>query len=95
MWLGAAQRITKKDIQLVEQLANDYAKYCKDIWRVDFHFDHYDPEVNSFYVRDLRMAGREKLRYAHLVELEKQIQQKYSKRCRVGIIYEEVPYEQQ
>lgn len=95
MWLGAAQTITKKDIQLVEQLANDYAKYCKDIWRVDFHFDHYDPEVNSFYVRDLRMVGREKLRYAHLVELEKQIQQKYSKRCRVGIIYEEVPYEQQ
>ena len=87
--------MTKKDIELVEKMTSNHARYCKKIWKVDFHFDHYDGEVNCLYVRDLRLSGREKLRYAHLAELEKIIQEKYGRRCGLGIIYEEVPMEEE
>lgn len=87
--------ITKKDIELVEEMTANHARYCKKIWKVDFHYDHYDPEVHCFYVRDECLTGREKLRYAHLSELEKIIHDKYGKRCGLGIIYENIPQEEE
>ena len=94
MWIGT-KKISKDDIEEVKGWADDHSLYCSKIWRVDFHFDHYDGEVNCFYVRDLRLSGREKLRYAHLAELEKIIQEKCGRRCGLGIIYEEVPLEEE
>ena len=87
------ETITKEDIEMVEKMTANHARYCKNIWKVDFYFDHYDPEVHCFYVRDMRIAGREILRYIHLSELEKLIHQKYGKRCGLGIIYENAPAE--
>ena len=40
---------------MVEKMTANHARYCKNFWKVDFHFDHYDPEVNCFYVRDMKL----------------------------------------
>ena len=83
----------KDDLKLVEEGTREHAEYCSKIWSVDFEFDHYDPEVKCFYLRDHRISGREKLEYRYLFDLEKRIQTEYSKRYRVGIIYEKIPPE--
>tara|TARA_R100000353_G_scaffold166808_1_gene128536 strand:- start:236 stop:496 length:261 start_codon:yes stop_codon:yes gene_type:complete len=85
--------IYKDDLKLVEEWTREHAEYCSKIWSVDFEFDHYDPEVKCFYLRDHRISGREKLEYRYLFDLEKRIQTEYSKRYRVGIIYEKIPPE--
>mgnify|MGYP003115526357 CR=1 FL=1 len=94
MWI-ATKKINKDHIEEVKLWTEDHSLYCSKIWRVDFHFDHYDPEVKMFYVRDQRLSGREKLEYRHLFDLEEKIQSKMGKRYRLGIIYENLPPELQ
>jgi len=83
----------KEDVEKVKGWVEEHIDYCSTIWSVNFEFDHYDPEVRCFYLRDNRIAGREVLKFRHLFDLEKKIQKEYSCRYRVGIIYEEVPPE--
>ena len=81
----------EKDIEKVKSWVEEQVEYCSTIWSVDFEFDHYDPEVKCFYLRDHRLIGRERLQFRHLVDLEKKIQSEYSHRYRVGIIYQKMP----
>ena len=83
----------KEDVEKVKRWVEEHIDYCSVIWSVDFDFDHYDPEVRCFYLRDHRLEGREPLQFRHLFDLEKKIQLEYSHRYRVGIIYEEIPPE--
>jgi|TARA_R110000824_G_C14908321_1_gene646290 hypothetical protein len=83
--------IAKNDIEIVKEWAEEHITYCSNIWSVDFEFDHYDAEVRCFYLRDHRLAGRETLQFRHLFDLEKKIQEKYSNKYRIGIIYETMP----
>jgi hypothetical protein len=83
----------KEDVELVRDWAREHAEYCSEIWSVDFNFENYDSEVQTFYVRDLQIKGREELQFRHLFDLEEKIQSKFGKRYRVGIIYEQVPLE--
>ena len=84
----------KEDVEKVKKWTEEHIDYCSSIWGVDFEFDHYDPEVRCFYLRDHRLAGREALQFRHLFDLEKKIQKEYSDRYRVGIICQEIPPEQ-
>lgn len=83
----------KEDIELVKDWTKDHAKYCSKIWSVDLNFEIYTSEVQTFYVRDLQIPGREELQFRHLFELEEKIQAKFGKRYRVGIVYENIPPE--
>ena len=83
--------ILKDDVELVRGWTEKHAEYCSKIWSVDFDLEKYDPEVQTFYIRDLQIIGREELQFRHLFELEEKIQKKFGKRYRVGIIYESVP----
>jgi hypothetical protein len=83
----------KDDVELVRDWTRDHADYCSKIWSVDFDLEKYDSEVQTFYVRDLQIKGREELQFRHLFELEEKIQAKFGKRYRVGIIYEQIPPE--
>ena len=78
----------KEDIELVKGWAQDHAGYSSKFWRVDFIFESYDPEVQTFYVKDLRLDEREELQFRHLFDLEEKIQNKYGKRYRIGITYQ-------
>tara|TARA_R100000234_G_C4997669_1_gene178745 strand:+ start:721 stop:999 length:279 start_codon:yes stop_codon:yes gene_type:complete len=88
-----SKRISKQDIDEVKDWSEDHALYCSKIWGVDFNFEKYDSEVQTFYIRDLQIKGREELQFRHLFELEEKIQAKFGKRYRVGIIYENAPLE--
>jgi len=83
----------KEDVEKVKEWTEEHIDYCSSIWSVDFEFDHYDAEVRCFYLRDHRLIGRETLQFRHLFDLEKKIQEEYSNRYRVGIIYQEMPPE--
>ena len=85
--------IYKEDIAQVKDWVESHLDYCSKIWRVDFDFEHYDSEVETFYLRDHRMRGREILQFRHLFELEEKIQQEYGSRYKLGILYEEIPPE--
>ena len=85
--------IKEKDLEIVKEWTRNHAEYCSGIWRVDFDFEKYEPEVNTFYIRDLQIKGREELQFRHLFEIEEKIQAKFGKRYRVGIIYEQFPLE--
>ena len=88
-----SKRIGKQDIDEVKKWSEGHSLYCSEIWRVDFNFEKYDSEVQTFYVRDLQIPGREELQFRHLFELEEKIQAKFGKRYKVGIIYENIPPE--
>ena len=81
------------DVELVRDWTREHAEYCSKIWRVDFDLEKYEPEVHTFYVRDLQVKGREELQFRHLFELEEKIQGKFGDRYKVGIIYEQIPPE--
>ena len=83
----------KEDVEKVKEWTEEHIDYCSNIWSVDFEFDHYDAEVRCFYLRDQRLVGRETLQFRHLFDLEKKIQEEYSNRYRVGIVYQETPPE--
>tara|TARA_R100000030_G_C3240328_1_gene120471 strand:+ start:818 stop:1078 length:261 start_codon:yes stop_codon:yes gene_type:complete len=85
--------IYKADLEQVIDWTKEHSEYCSKIWSVDFDFEKYDSEVQTFYIRDLQINGREELQFRHLFELEEKIQSKFGKRYRVGIIYEEIPPE--
>ena len=85
--------IRESDLDLVRDWTREHAEYCSKIWSVDFDLEKYDSEVQTFYVRDLQIPGREELQFRHLFELEEKIQEKFGKRYRVGIIYEQIPPE--
>tara|TARA_B100000131_G_scaffold310952_1_gene343185 strand:+ start:1784 stop:2044 length:261 start_codon:yes stop_codon:yes gene_type:complete len=85
--------IREKEIQEVKALVRDHAEYCSKIWRVDFDYENYEPEVHTFYIRDHQVTGREELQFRHLVELEEAIQTKLGDRYKVGIVYHEIPSE--
>jgi len=79
--------IREKEIEEVKTLVQTHAAYCSKIWRVDFGYENYEPEVHTFYIRDHQVTGREELQFRHLVELEENIQAKLGSRYKVGIIY--------
>ena len=79
------------DLNIIKEWSEDHAKYCSKIWGVDFLFESYESEVQTFYFRDLQVEGREELQFRHLFELEEKIQKKHGKRYRVGIIYQQIP----
>ena len=83
--------ILKDDVELVRAWTEKHAEYCSEIWSVDFELENYDSEVQTFYIRDLQIRGREELQFRHLFELEEKIQKKFGDRYRVGIIYESMP----
>ena len=83
--------ILQDDFELVRDWTREHAEYCSKIWSVDFDLEKYDSEVQTFYVRDLQIKGREELQFRHLFDLEERIQKKYGSRYRVGIIYEQIP----
>jgi len=85
--------IREKEIKEVKTLVRSHAEYCSKIWRVDFDYENYEPEVHTFYVRDHQVAGRQALEFRHLVDLEDLIQNLYGERYKVGIVYEELPTE--
>jgi len=83
--------IRETDLELVRDWTRDHAEYCSKIWSVDLDFEIYEAEVQTFYIRDLQIPGREELQFRHLFELEERIQAKFGKRYKVGIIYENIP----
>jgi hypothetical protein len=83
--------ISQKDTKTVEEWVENHAEYCSKFWKVDFIFDSYDPEVQTFYVKDLQLDEGEELQFRHLFDLEEKIQNKFGKRYRVGIIYQQFP----
>tara|TARA_R100001163_G_C5055460_1_gene191926 strand:+ start:372 stop:632 length:261 start_codon:yes stop_codon:yes gene_type:complete len=83
--------ILKNDLDLVKDWTKEHAEYCSKIWKVDFDFEIYEPEVQTFYIRDLQYPGREELQFRHLFELEEKIQEKFGNRYKIGIIYENIP----
>jgi hypothetical protein len=83
--------IRESDLKIVEGWTKEHAEYCSEIWSVDFNFEIYESEVQTFYIRDLQIPGREELQFRHLFELEGKIQKKFGQRYRVGIIYEQIP----
>jgi hypothetical protein len=85
--------IYKEDLEKVEQWTNEHAAYCSAIWSVDFKFEKYDSEVQTFYIRDLQIEDREELQFRHLFDLQDKIQDEFGKRYQVGIIYEKIPHE--
>ena len=85
--------IRESELKLVRDWTREHAEYCSEIWSVDFDLEDYAPEVQTFYIRDLQISGREELQFRHLFELEEKIQAKFGKRYRVGIIYENIPPE--
>ncbi len=85
--------IRESDLDLVRDWTRDHAEYCSNIWSVDFDLENYSSEVQTFYIRDLQIPGREELQFRHLFELEEKIQAEFGKRYRVGIIYESIPPE--
>ena len=85
--------IRESDLDLVRDWTRDHAEYCSKIWSVDFDLENYSSEVQTFYIRDLQIKGREELQFRHLFELEEKIQSKFGNRYRVGIIYEQIPTE--
>ena len=85
--------IKESDLNLVRDWTRNHAEYCSEIWSVDFELENYSSEVQTFYIRDLQIPGREELQFRHLFELEEKIQTKFGNRYRVGIIYEKIPPE--
>ena len=85
--------ISETEFEQVRDWTRDHAEYCSKIWKVDFDLENYEPEVHTFYVRDLQINGREELHFRHLFELEEKIQAKFGSRYKIGIIYEEIPPE--
>ena len=81
----------KEDIELVKEWTKRHAEYCSKFWKVDLIFESYDPEVQTFYVKDLQLDEREELQFRHLFDLEKKIQNKHGKRYKIGIIYQQNP----
>ncbi len=80
--------INKDDIKQVMQWSEEHGEYCSKKWNVFFEFLEYDPEVQTFYVKDLQASGNY-LQFNHLHELEKKIQVNLGDRYKVGIIYED------
>ena len=83
--------IRQEDTDLVKEWTEEHAKYCSKFWKVDLAFDNYEPEVQTFYIRDLQLEGREELQFRHLFDLENKIQEKYGQRYKVGIVYQKIP----
>ena len=83
--------IRESDLELVRDWTREHAEYCSKIWSVDLDFEIYESEVQTFYIRDLQILGREELQFRHLFELEEKIQDKFGERYKVGIIYEKIP----
>lgn len=85
--------IRESELDLVKGWTREHAEYCSKIWSVDLDFEIYESEVQTFYIRDLQIPGREELQFRHLFELEEKIQDKFGERYKVGIIYEKIPSE--
>jgi hypothetical protein len=83
----------KQDIEKVKKWTLEQAEYCWELWRVEFSYDHYDPEVRTFYVREHQANTNKAVEFEHLKELQGFIQSEFGDRYKVGILYQKLPYE--
>lgn len=75
----------KEDIQKAKELCS---QACDEIYMqydVELSYDHYDPEVNCFYLFQSNDTNN-KAEYYMLKDVEQEIK-KMNKRWRVGILY--------
>ena len=78
----------KKDIQKAKELCS---QACDEIYMkydADASYDHYDPEVNCFYLFQSDNTNN-KVEFYMLEEVEQKIK-KMNKRWRVGILYNDL-----
>jgi hypothetical protein len=83
----------KQDLDKVKQWTAEHSKYCWELWEVELSYDHFDPEVKTFYVREDQENTLKPVEFKHVRELEERIQSEFGDRYKVGILFEQKPSE--